>query len=182
MSPAGDEPWRLRRRGGRRTLGGERLEPVGVELPRYGGRVRWRTLSMGCLASSTMPSSVSPIPARPKCPAFPTAGCAVLRVSGTIPGSDSLCPATDFSSHLIRWLAAASPTWTATDRRASPVDSDHLADMPRPLHRGVPRRAPSSHAGCWLRPIHRGSPLPPCLFDAAVFASCCGLPACHLLT
>ncbi len=30
--------------------------------------------------------------------------------------------------------------------------------------------------------IHRGSPLPAYPFDAAVFASCCGLSGCHLLS
>src|SRR2546427_8145722 len=69
-----------------------------------------------------MPSSVAPLPARPKCPAFPAAGCAVLRVTGTMPGSDSLCPADDFGSRLIRRLAAVSPTRATADRRASPVD------------------------------------------------------------
>ena len=74
-----------------------------------------------------------------------------------------------------------SPDLADGGQEGLPV-TDHLPGMPRPLHRGVSRRAPSSHDGLLA------SPNPPRLatpfrkhFDAAVFASCCGLSGRHLL-
>ncbi len=119
---------------------------------------------------------------RPKHPAFPAAGSVVQRVTGTVAGSDSLCPASDSGSRLIRRLAAHTPSRASTDRRASPVDSTTFRTC-HDLYPGKCRtRSKAPTPVCRLRQIHRGSPLPPCHFGAAVFASCGGPFGCHLLS
>src|SRR5215470_5978729 len=117
-----------------------------------------------------MPSSVPPLPARPKYRAFPIAGSVVRRVTGSTPGSDSLCPATDFDFRLIRQLTVANPTWLAAGRRASPVDPTTFRTCHDPYTGECPARSkfPRSADGFAKPTEARHSHL--IAFDAAVFA------------
>ena len=98
-----------------------------------------------------MPSSVPPPPARPKYRAFPVAGSVVRRVTGTVPGSDSLCPAPDFGFHLIRRLAVTNPTWLR--RAGGPPLLTRPPSVRATTHTpGSALRAPSPHAALMASP------------------------------
>ena len=135
---------------------------------------------MGWLASA-MPSSVAPPPARPKCWAFPTAGCVVLRVTGTVPGSDSLCPGPDFG--LALYGTARPPTRPGGRRTGgppllTPSPSGHAESSTPGSARARSKFLCRAMGFTKSTEARRSRPKP---FDAAVFASCFGLSSRHLL-
>lgn len=109
--------------------------------------------------------------ARLQRPSFSTVALAQSR-SGSWPTRDvteSRSPTPARSGLRSLWQAAA---------QGAPAGAPNV---PRPLHREVPGTLQAPTPVCWLRHVHRASPLPPCHFGAAVFASCCGPFGCHLL-